>query len=431
MNLRLFRLIAVLFVPGGLLLAGEPVPCIVLGIADGASQELVTGARIWSGGVKNRLAMEDFERSAIVKTYSASDLVTDSAAGATAWARGIKCDNRVVGQASANATSAPPSLLDVARAAGWSTAVITDDSVTGGTPSPFLVENGEREQHDVIASKIIDQLGRRADIVLGGGSQWFADLSGTPGITAYRSEQSVRAGENGKRLASAPVRHFASWKAFEEGTRDRKLTQPILGTFALDVLPFWIDGEREFRLMDMVQRTVEILQARGRPFLLIFEAGLPDKAAHLNNGKRAMAEVVEFDATLGWLRKNLGPEALILATTDHNNGGFTINGPPAPVRWKGDILLGENPVTKQSTLTWASGPGADRTSENAQRDPSDPRYTQPALLKTGSAFHTGGDVWLLANGPGSEAVHGYMENTDVYGLIAGAIKKMRTATAGE
>lgn len=401
-------------------LGSEP-KCIVLGIADGTSQELVTAARIWSGGVKNRLALEDFSRSAIVKTYSASDLVTDSSAGASALARGIKCANRAVGQANANSTDAPPSLLDLAKAAGWSTAVVTDDSVTGGTPSPFLVEHSDREQHAEIAGKILPQLGKRADIVLGGGTQWFADLSDTPGLTAYKKGEKETVAKNASQLAGLPVRHFTSWESFAKEDLSKADQRPVLGTFAVDVCAFHADGVRTFRLLDMVKAAVAILEAKDRPFLLVFEAALPDKAAHLNNAGRALAEVMEFDATLDWLRKTLGPDALILATTDHNTGGFTLNGPPAPVRWKGDILLGENPATQTSILTWASGPGADRNSVQAKTVPSDPNFTQPALLPTKSAFHSGGDVWLLADGPGSERVHGYMDNTEIYNIVAGAI----------
>ena len=81
----------------------------------------------------------------------------------------------MIGMADPAATSSPQSILDLARKAGWSTGVITDDSVTGATPAPFLIEHPSRDQHEVIASKIVDQLGSRGDIVLGGGSKWFFD----------------------------------------------------------------------------------------------------------------------------------------------------------------------------------------------------------------------------------------------------------------
>jgi len=401
-------------------LEAQQPSAIVLGIADGTSQELLTAARIYSVGAEGKLALESLPQTAIMRTFSASDLVTDSSAGATAFARGIKADNRVVGQAAKDSSSSPPSLLDLARNAGWSTAVITDDSVTGGTPSPFLVESPEREKHAEIAAKMVDALGSRADIVLGGGSQWFSDRSEQP-WTKYKDNDKAIATETGKRLRSLPVDVFDSWDQFVGITGSETKARPILGTFAETEFPYFADGARKLRLLDMVQKTVEILRARGKPFLIIFEAALPDKACHLNNAKRAIVEVLEFDATLAWLKENLGPDALIIGTTDHNNGGFTINGPPTPIRWKGDALLQTNPVTGQSILTWSSGPGFDRTSTNATLSVTDPAFTQPALLPAKSAHHSGGDVWLLGAGPGSERIRGFLDNTDVYKIIADAI----------
>ena len=54
---------------------------IVLVIADGTSLELITAARSYSVGAAGSLALDDFPHSALVRTYSASDMVTDSARG--------------------------------------------------------------------------------------------------------------------------------------------------------------------------------------------------------------------------------------------------------------------------------------------------------------------------------------------------------------
>ncbi len=132
---------------------------IVLVIADGTSLELITAARSYAVGSTGRLALENFPHTAFVRTHSASDMVTDSGASATAMARGIKADNRVIGMADPAASSSPPSILDLAKRAGWSTAIVTDDSVTGATPAPFLLEHSNRDQHEIIAEKLLDQLG--------------------------------------------------------------------------------------------------------------------------------------------------------------------------------------------------------------------------------------------------------------------------------
>jgi alkaline phosphatase len=54
--------------------------------------------------------------------------------------------------------------------------------------------------------------------------------------------------------------------------------------------------------------------------------------------------------------------------------------------------------------------------------PADPDYQQPAAIPGNAATHTGGDVWLLGGGSGSEQVHGYLDNTDIFRLIAAQLK---------
>jgi alkaline phosphatase len=412
---------------------------IVLVIADGTSLELITAARAYSLGAEGRLALEGFPHTAFVRTYSSSDIVTDSGAAATAMARGIKADNRVIGMAHPGAPSSPPSILDLAKKANWSTCLVTDDSVTGATPAAFLVEHLNRNQHEVIAFKIMDQVTTRWDIVLGGGAKWFFDRVEDPTVIYKAGERNI-VQQTQEKLTHLPVAVFQNWADFQKYTEEGGgAARPILGVFYADAFPFFADGTRTLRLKDMVERAVTLLGARGRPFLLVVEAGLPDKAAHLNHAKRALIEVLELDATIEWLRKNLSADTLLLATTDHNNGGFSFNGPPAPLWLRGESLLGTHPLLGTSYFTWASGPGSDRKAATTRTriiarpgeqmysveeviEETDPDYAQPALLPFGSSLHTAGDVWLVGEGPGSEEVRGFLDNTQIFDLMANAIE---------
>ena len=412
---------------------------IVLVIADGTSLELITATRAYALGAEGRLALEGFPHTAFVRTYSGSDMVTDSGAAATSMARGIKADNRVIGMAHPGAPSSPPSILDLAKAANWSTGVVTDDSVTGATPAAFLVEHPNRDQNEFIAFKIMDQMAKRWDIVLGGGAKWFFDRVEDPTVIYKAGERNI-VQQTQEKLADLPVAIFQNWADFQNYNENAGgAFRPILGVFYADTFPYFADGTRTLRLRDMVERAVTLLQARGRPFFLVVEASLPDKAAHLNHAKRALIEVLELDATIEWLRKNLSANTLLLATTDHNNGGFSFNGPPAPLWLRGEGLLGTQPLLGTSYFTWASGPGADRKAATMRTrivarpgqpmysvqeviKETDPDYAQPALLPFGSSLHTGGDVWLVGNGPGSENVRGFLDNTEIFDLMAKAIE---------
>ena len=431
-------LIVIIFAGGERAEAREKLDAIVLVVADGTSLELITAARNCALGAAGRLALEGFANTAFVRTYSASDMVTDSGASATAMSRGIKADNRVIGMVDPAASSSPPSILDFAKKAGWSTAVVTDDSVTGATPAPFLVEHDNRDQHEIIAAKILEQLGGRGDIVLGGGSKWFFDLVKDPAVI-YKAGERIVVQKTQEKLSALPVAVFDDWETLRAYDPQEKDPKPVLGVFFPEQFPYYADGKRTLRLKDLVEKAVSLLRARGKPFFLMVEAGLPDKASHLNNAKRAISEVLELDATVAWLRENLGPNALVLATTDHNNGGFSFNGPLVPLRLREEALLGKNPLTGASYFTWASGPGADREASATRTriitEPGKPMrsveeivqetdvdYEQPALIEAKASFHTAGDVWLLGDGPGSENVRGFLDNTEIFSLMAKAIE---------
>jgi len=414
-----------------------PLRGIVLVISDGTSQELLTAARVYSQGVEGRLAIDDFPQTAFVRTYSLSDLVTDSSSAATAMARGIKADNKVVGQALPSSTSSPESLLDIAKKRGWSTAVVTDDTVTGGTPSPFIVEHPERREEQFIARKTVDRMGSRVDIVVGGGSKWFQDESARPEVSYRPGERKVVA-ETQAALAASNTRFFTDWDAFAKYADGPVDDRPILATVTPDLFSYYADGLRTLRLRDLVEKTVQLLEKRGRPFLLVWEASLPDKAVHRNNAKRAIIEVLEMDSTMDWLRKKIGSDTLIVATTDHNNGGFSFNG-YIPAQVKGDALLRRNPLTQAYPFTFASGPGANFQAANTRlrtvQNPgeaaksvsetipeTDPEFVQPALVEVSSAFHTGGDVWLIAQGPESGRFRGLIDNTDIFKILADILR---------
>lgn len=443
---------------------------VVLVISDGTSNELLTAARVYRHGVEGTLALEGLPRSAFVRTYSLTHVVTDSGAAATAMARGVKATNRTVGLGERPAES----ILDLAQKAGWSTAVVTDDSVTGSTPAPFLIEHPDRDENHLIAGKILAQLGTRVDILLGGGRRWFADL----GASAYKKEvEHIAARDTEHRLRERDdVAVFAAWPEFQKfvatetaaaakaaampapapavaestsistSTGGRGAKPPaVLGIFEPNYFPFYLDAPGRVRVKDMTELTLSLLRARGKPFLLVVETALADKAAHLNHAKRALTEVLELDETVRFLRENLGAETLLLVTTDHFTGGFALNGYPLR-RVRGELLLGRDPLTESPFLTWATGPGgplkgpralpapaagdlalstgtsaAAALAEKSEADPTASTFRHPAALYQARAVHTGADVWLLAQGPGSERVHGFLDNTDIYRIMRDAI----------
>lgn len=393
---------------------------IVLVIADGTSLELLTAARIYQGGVTSRLNLETLPQTAFVSTYSYDSMVTDSGAAATSLARGFKTVNRAVGTPPPG-QPASPSIVDLAKKAGWVTGVITDDSVTGGTSAPFVIAHNHREEEYIIANLQVQALGKNCDFLLGGGQRYFQG----PPPTEKEAKYAPILAETIANLAQSNIQVFDTWEKWQAAPPP-DLAKPILGIFAPEKLDFIADGDRKPHLEDMVSEGLRLLQGSGKPWLLVAEAGLPDKACHLNNAKRALEEVLVLDRTIALIREKIGPNVLLLVTTDHNTGGITLN-PGQPVGAKGDAILKASPITKLPILTFATGPGGvldgdQFTPIDPNTDWNNPKSLSPALQRTVSAFHTGGNVWLLGQGPGSERVRGFLDNTDIFKIIAANIE---------
>ena len=130
--------------------------------------------------------------------------------------------------------------------------MITDDSVTGATPAPFLVEHGNRDQHEMIAAKIVNQLGARGDIVLEGGSKWFFDRVKDPEVI-YKGGERIAVQKTQEKLSILPVAVFDEWESLRAYDPQEKDPKPVLGVFFPEEFPYYAEGKRTLRLKDLVE----------------------------------------------------------------------------------------------------------------------------------------------------------------------------------
>lgn len=98
-------------------------------------------------------------------------MITDSAAGATAYSCGIKTYNGAIAvdpQGKAQATA-----MEAAKALNYRTAIVTTSRITHATPASFSSHTSHRDFEEDIA----DQQARNqsVDILFGGGLQKFTD----------------------------------------------------------------------------------------------------------------------------------------------------------------------------------------------------------------------------------------------------------------
>ena len=139
-------------------------------IPDGCGPAAITLARLVSG---HPLVLDSLLVGA-VETHSADSHVTDSAAGGTAYATGVKTRNRMLG---VDPDERPlGTLLEAAEARGMATGLVTTADLTDATPAAFVAHVAQRTLQDSIA---VEMLEHHVDVLLGGDwSRWRPDGGG-------------------------------------------------------------------------------------------------------------------------------------------------------------------------------------------------------------------------------------------------------------
>lgn len=278
---------------------------VVLVIGDGMGLSHLTAGLVSAGG---HLAIEGFPVVGLSKTSSADNLVTDSAAAATAMACGVKTRNGSIG---VDADGCPvPSLLELARAHFLRTGVVVTSSLTDATPAAFLAHRPSRKQQEEIA---LDVAASGTDLLVGGGRCFFTSRTDRRYLLGELGGRGYAVVEETANLRTAPAGKLAALLAEEDLpriTKGRGGLLPAAVAVALSRLP----GDEGF-------------------FLLV-EGSQIDSAAHENDARGATAEVVDLDRTvariLGFAAQD--GETLVVLTTDHETGGLALTGGSASER---------------------------------------------------------------------------------------------------
>jgi alkaline phosphatase len=259
-------------------------------------------AQIYAGMVANgnKLALESCTYSGFYKTYSADNFVTDSGAGGTALACGVKTKNGMIGM---NADSVPvQSILEVAKRNNLSTGIVVACAVTHATPASYIAHQISRDMYDEIA---IDYIKSDIDVFIGGGRKYFEDRTDGCYLT-----DSLKARKYTVAYKMADV----------NATRTGKLA----GLLYDDQNPAM--PERGSMLPDATIAAVNLLNTNKKGFFLMIEGSQIDWAGHDNNAQQVIKEMIDFDQTIGKVldfAKKDG-NTLVIITADHETGGMTI-----------------------------------------------------------------------------------------------------------
>jgi alkaline phosphatase len=351
---------------------------IILMVPDGMGLANVTAARIYRYGRQPvPLNFETLEHIGYQRNFSANSIITDSAAAASAWACGEKFANEeVCFHKDGRATK--PSILELARNSGRSTGLVVTDSISGATPAAFGAHVGSRDCQQEIARQYI--AGNGVDVLFGGG------------LGIFTSDKPDSCGSAGNLLQLAQEKGYVTvFDRYGMNSAVAEGATKLLGLFhdrALTPECRRTPETGEPRLPEMAAAALKVLEKDPDGFFLLIEGSLVDKANHKNDFPFQVGEVLAFDEAAAVVRKWIDAdpkrkgETLLIVVPDHETGGFAITGPVS--------AGGDN--DHEVEVSWT---GTD---------------------------HTGVDTIIWSSGPGSERLGRAIDNTDLYGVMADALK---------
>lgn len=236
------------------------------------------------------------------KTRSASDKVTDSAAGGTALSTGTRTKNGHVGVYMLDpyeVIATPASITEAAIAYGLSTGVVTTDALTGATPGAFSAHERDRDFHAELAA---DQIASDIDLI------W-----GSADAETITKDACIA---NGKEY----VTKLSEVQSLENGEKS-------IGQFDCDTLWKGLDNGDNPTLSELTVEAIDILNQDEKGFFLMVEGAHIDKCSHSQDADGAMTAVLEFDRAVSKaidFAKADG-NTLVIITADHETGSVTLN----------------------------------------------------------------------------------------------------------
>lgn len=257
------------------------------------------------------LLMMQFPIASQVRTFSANNKITDSAAAGTALSTGFKTNNSMIGMGpdTTDVTSVAKVLLDKGYGVGIASTVAGDDA----TPAAFYAHAPERGMKYVIAPQ--------------------AAASGYHFLSApmWRGMKD-KEGKNNDWVDVMKKNGYTVFNGYESFTPTSKGT--VAKTLLLSANP---QGEQTGYTIDSIpgiltakqitEAAVAQLEAVSpKKFFLMMEGGNIDWAAHSNDGGAVVKEILNYqeaiDVAYQFYLKH-PKETLIVVTADHDTGGLS------------------------------------------------------------------------------------------------------------
>jgi alkaline phosphatase len=258
------------------------------------------------------------------RTRSSDSLITDSAAGATAFACGHKSYNGAIGVFPNTAPCG--TVLEAAKMQGYMTGLVVTTRITDATPAAFSAHVNTRSEEDRIAEHQLGKypLGRMVDLIIGGGRCHFLPKSVSGGCRHDSRNLVEEAVGDGWTY----VEDLDGYNSLKSG---KNVSLPLLALLAPIDIPFEIDREENVHpsLESTTKTALKALERATkhskRGFFLMVEGSRIDHAGHANDPAAQVREVLAYDAAFRAaveFAKKSKTETIVISTSDHETGGL-------------------------------------------------------------------------------------------------------------
>ena len=293
-------------------------------IGDGMGVNQVLGTEMYQSELKGEIGVTpllftQFPYATVAHTYSATNGVTDSAAGGTALATGSKSKNGGIGVT--KDLVEVTSIASWAKANGYRVGVSTSVSVDHATPASFYAHENSRNNYYQIGLDLIE-----ANFDFYAGSDFLdpTNEKAKDGKT-YDNLYDLTA-KAGYTLA----RGYKEYQKKAKKAEKMILFQPEAAS-AKDnsAIPYAIDRQKgDMTLSEITRAGINFLSKNNdKGFFLMVEGGKIDWACHSNDGATALTEVQDFDNAIKVayeFYEQHPEETLIVITADHETGGLSL-----------------------------------------------------------------------------------------------------------
>ena len=432
-------------------------------IGDGMGVNQINVTETYLAALKGRIGFEPILMSSLpvvgmVNTYSATNGVTDSAAGGTALACGKKTKNGAIGVLQDLETPVS-SIAAWAQKAGKAVGVATPVSITHATPASFYGHQPRRQMYYELGQDLC-----KSD---------YDFFAGSDFNKPYVKEGEPSLHEQAKAAGYTIVKGYKEYQ--KKGRQANKLillqSDKQNEKLNSEHVPYGIDQTKDdLTLEQMVRAGINYLTGKDKDgFFFQIEGGLIDWACHRNDIGNVVNEVLDLDKAVKVayeFYQQHPDETIIVISADHETGGLVMG--TGPYELHTDLLkyqrcsidelkwlLNEQYKKAPKKFTWTAvekqlkelmGFGTGITLDKKQNERLQKRWdaiekamqanekvkerindlcettkhilSEVAMISWASGGHSNGYVPIYAIGPGTEVFQGRIDNIEIAPAMA-------------